>query len=36
MQLAVYDGADTIGGNKILLEGEGVNHIIPVQTGGSA
>jgi len=25
MQLTVYDGADTIGGNKILLEDEGVN-----------
>jgi len=25
MQLTVYDGADTIGGNKILLEDQGVN-----------
>jgi len=25
MQLTVYDGADTIGGNKILLEDRGVN-----------
>jgi len=25
MQITVYDGADTIGGNKILLEDNGVN-----------
>lgn len=25
MQVTVYDGADTIGGNKILLEDQGVN-----------
>jgi len=25
MQITVYDGADTIGGNKILLEDNGIN-----------